>query len=296
MLFTDPHLSHFSSTENLRLAWWHVRKKKPGAGPDGIGPREFADRLEASLASLQRTLKRGSYRPGPVRVFRVEKKDGGTRPIVELCVADRVVERALYQVLAPLFDATFEEGNHAYRPGHSTRTAVRQLEGLCRNRLPIVAAIDIERCFESIPHRPLIKQLRARTSRAVTKVVRAIIEAHSEKGSTRGLAQGSVLSPLLCNVYLDRLDKALAARRIPAVRYADNLFLPAENYRTAKANVRTCARLLGRLDLKLNAAKTHFLNANRGAHLLGLDLHLGPKRMPARKDRQGARGRKAAGA
>ena len=112
---------------NLAEAWRHVRDNKGGAGIDGLSIAAFADREEERLAALHRKLRDRSYRPTPVKRVGIPKPDGGVRKLGIPSVTDRVVQQALVQKMAPIFEPHFADCSFGYRPGRSPHMAMRNL-------------------------------------------------------------------------------------------------------------------------------------------------------------------------
>ena len=112
---------------NLAEAWRHVRDNKGGAGIDGLSIAAFADREEERLAALHRKLRDRSYRPSPVKRVGIPKPDGGLRKLGIPSVTDRVVQQALVQKMAPIFEPHFADCSFGYRPGRSPHMAMRKV-------------------------------------------------------------------------------------------------------------------------------------------------------------------------
>jgi CRISPR-associated protein Cas1 len=262
----------------LEAAWVKVRGNGGCAGSDGVTLERFALGAPGRLVALQRALREGRYAPEPLRLFEVPKPDGGVRPLAVPVVADRIAQTALAQALGPLVEPELSEASFAYRPGRSVQQAVH---AICRYRdagFTWVVEGDIERCFERIPHAPLLDRLERLLAErpgaeAVTALVALWLEGFGHDLGTpgTGLAQGSPLSPLLANLYLDVVDEALEAEGagVRLVRYADDLVLLARSEAGAGAALERLAALLAAHALALNPEKSRVVSFDRGFRFLG---------------------------
>ncbi|MGY3436790.1 MULTISPECIES: CRISPR-associated endonuclease Cas1 [unclassified Marinovum] len=246
----------------LWSAWTKVRGNGGCSGGDGQTIPQIEPNARAVLAALAEELRSGTYHPRGYRRLDVRKTSGGTRPLAIPSVRDRVAQTAVAQELTPLFEPLFHDDSYGYRPGKSVDQAVRRVDMLRRSGLHWVAEADITRCFEMIPHDPMLsllaKTLEGRGGAAeVVDLVALWLEHAGQTLGTPGigLPQGSPLSPLLSNLYLDQLDDALASDNIAVVRFADDFVLLA---RSRKAAVRALDRadtVLGQHGLTLHSEK-----------------------------------------
>ncbi len=213
------------SVDGLRAGWDRVRLRSPLAGGDGVsvaqwGVAKGGAALEARLETLSASLIAGRYRPGPVRRFAVPKKHGGgTRTLGLPCVTDRVVQSAALIVLDPLFEAEFEDGSFGYRQGRSVKAAAERISALYRQGFHHVIEADILSYFDNVPHAALLDDLEAMLAEPPLIALFARWLDMAGLGDT-GLLQGAPISPLLANLYLDRLDEAVAGHGAHIVRFA----------------------------------------------------------------------------
>src|SRR6266508_1869123 len=216
----------------LERAWGQVRANRGAAGIDRITlatvEQYGVDRLLDELAA---DLKEGSYRPLPARrVFIPKPGTVERRPLSIPTVRDRIVQAAAKAVIEPIFEADFEPGSFGFRPRRSAHDALQVLIDQSWRGSRWVAETDIASCFESIPHDRLMAAIEERIcDRKLLKLLCALLRAGvMERGAVRrsvsGTPQGGVVSPLLCNVYLHRLDRFWRTRGCGVlVRYADDL-------------------------------------------------------------------------
>jgi RNA-directed DNA polymerase len=142
-----------------------------------------------------------------------------------------VVQQAVVQVWEPIFEADFSPHSHGFRPGRSTFSALRELYGQVRGGHVYLVDVDIEKFFDEIPHEPLIEAVAERVADgSVLRLVRLFLEALIQDGyrlvrPRAGTPQGGIVSPLLANIYLARMDRVLEAEGVSFVRYADDVRL-----------------------------------------------------------------------
>ena len=265
----------------LERAWGQVRRNRGAAGIDQATINDIeqygVDRL---LAELGADLKAGSYRPFPARrVFIPKPGSKERRPLSVPTVRDRVVQAALKIVLEPIFEAGFQPCSFGFRPRRAAHDALQVLiDESFRGRRWLVET-DIASCFEAIPHTGLMRVIEERIcDRHVLKLVRSLVRVGvMENGAVRrsvaGTPQGGVISPLLANVYLDRLDRAWQTRgRGVLVRYADDLVVMCRTRSEAELALRAVTVILAELGLEPKPAKTrivHLVEGGEGFDFLG---------------------------
>ena len=200
----------------LWRAWIAVRRNN---GAPGIGKTTLADVEEYGvtrlLGELAGELRAGTWRPLPARQVLIPKP-GSTerRPLAISAVRDRIVQAAVKIVLEPVFEADFLPASFGFRPGRSPQDALQVLIEECARGRRWVVETDIASCFSAIPHGKLMHAVQERVcDQPVLKLLRAMLRAGvMQDGQVRrpdtGAAQGGVISPVMCNVYLHRLDRA----------------------------------------------------------------------------------------
>jgi len=249
--------------KTLAVAWTKVRANKGAAGVDGQSIERFAARAEVYLSELSAALREGIYRPQVVKRVDIPKGDGRTRPLGIPTVKDRIVQQAVRLVIEPIFEAGFAEGSYGFRPGRGCHDALREVDRLIKEGFTHVVDADLASYFDTIPHDALVARVEAKIiDGGVLDLIRGWLKADILKGlerwtPTRGSPQGAVISPLLANIYLDPLDKLMAARGFRMVRYADDFVILCrmrEDADAALAEVRAWVTANG---LTLHPTKTH---------------------------------------
>jgi group II intron reverse transcriptase/maturase len=253
----------------LWRAWVAVRRNDGAPGIDRttldwIEQQYGIDRL---LGELSSELQDGSYRPLPARRVYIPKPGTSEqRPLSIPAVRDRIVQAAVKIVLEPIFEADFADCSFGFRPKRSQHDALQVLvDETFRGRRWVVET-DIADCFSAIPHDRLMQAVQERVcDQPMLKLLRAMLRAGvMESGTVRhpdtGTPQGGVVSPLLCNVYLHRLDRVWDARTFGVlVRYADDLLVVCKSEQQAHAALARLRALLADLGLKPKEAKTRIV-------------------------------------
>ena len=257
----------------LERAWELVRANR---GAAGIDKQTIADVEEHGVAKLldelALDLKDGRWRPLPARrVFIPKPGREELRPLSIPAVRDRVVQAAVKIVIEPIFEADMLECSFGFRPGRSAHDALQVVIDESWRGRRWVAESDIANCFEAIPHEALMSAIEERiVDRHVLKLLRAMVRAGVlENGSVKrtgtGTPQGGVISPVLCNVYLHRLDRQWARRGTGVlIRYADDLLVMCRTEQEAKSALAALAMILGELELELKHAKTRVVHLREG--------------------------------
>lgn len=240
----------------LRTAWRRVRANGGACGADKVRIDVFERRLHANLTRLAAELENGGYRPGELRPVAIAKPDGGARLLAIPDVRDRVVQASVATHLCGRFDPGFAEGSFGYRPCRGVDDALAALRAAHARGLAWTFDADIRDFFGEVRHDVLMRELSKRIGEdpRLMSIIGLWLRGFGRAG--RGLAQGSPLSPILANLYLDPLDRAFEAHGMPIVRYADDFVVPAASRARARAARALAATALARRGLRLNPAKT----------------------------------------
>ncbi|MFA6203142.1 MAG: CRISPR-associated endonuclease Cas1 [Gallionella sp.] len=259
----------------LREAFFAVRDNRGMPGVDGVDVDAFGENIESNLQALRLEVTGGRYQPLPVKRVWLPRPGKSSRPLGVPTVRDRVLQKSVAQVITPLLEEEFEECSYAYRRGRSVRMAVERIGLLQRQGFRWVVEADIENFFDCIPHARLLDELQAvvRDTELVALVAQWLV-APVQDGNrlvpvTLGVVQGSPISPLLANLYLDHLDEALLDKGFALVRYADDFIVLAKSRERAEAAVELSTEVLRDLELKLNPMKTRIVNFDSGFKFLG---------------------------
>jgi RNA-directed DNA polymerase len=263
--------------QNLQLAWKRVKANKGAAGVDGLDIEQTAEMLRTSWSDIRQALLQGTYRPSPVRKVLIPKPDGSQRQLGIPTVTDRLIQQALLQVLQPMMDPTFSEHSHGFRPGRRAHDAVKAARAYVQSGKRVVVDVDLEQFFDRVNHDILIDRLKKRIDDAgVIRLIRAYLNAGIMDGGVvmdrhLGTPQGGPLSPVLANVLLDEVDKALEARGYSFARYADDCNVYVGSKKAGERVMAYLRRLYTGLKLQINEAKSAVASAF-GRKFLGYAL------------------------
>jgi len=248
---------------NIDKAIEAVKRNKGAAGVDGM----TVDELEAYFAQhreeIKAQIRAGEYKPSPVRRVYIPKANGKKRPLGIPTVVDRVVQQMVAQVLSLGYDKYFSENSYGFRPNRDAHQAIGKALEYLNEGNEWVIDLDIEKYFDTVNHDKLISILRerindAKTLRLIRQFLRAgVMEDGLTSPSEEGVPQGGPLSPILSNVYLDKLDKELESRGLSFVRYADDCNIFVKSEMAANRVMKSVTNWLERkLRLKVSATKT----------------------------------------
>jgi RNA-directed DNA polymerase len=273
-------LLHHVSIAALREAF-HALKREAAPGVDGLTWASYAADLERRLADLhERVHKGGPYRPLPARRVYIAKPDGRQRPLAVAALEDKIVQRAVQEVLNAIYEEEFLGLSYGFRPGRGQHDA---LDALCTaitsRKVNYIVDADIRSFFDTVSHEWLIGFLEHRIGdkriiRLIVKWLKAgVLEDGVVTASDRGTGQGAVISPLLANIYLHYVIDLWAEhwRRTEArgdmiiVRYADDLVAGFEHEADAKRFLEAMRARLERFELALHPDKTRIVAFGRAA-------------------------------
>jgi CRISPR-associated protein Cas1 len=276
-LINSGLLERVSDISHLTEAWRHVQKRDSADGNVAPSVAAFAEDPEERLAALSTELRERRYHFGPLAPVAIPKDDGEIRTLLIAPAGDRVVERALAQVLMPIVDPILSPASYAFRPGLGVGSAIRRLVELRDEGLPWVCRTDIDDCFDSIPPRRVLKVIeQCLPDRGVLDLIADCIGPHRRPPRHRtglGIAQGGSLSPMLANLYLDAFDVRLLARGFPLVRYADDITIAVSNEKEGKMALKESELAAAALDLRLGADDTEIVSYEQGFAFLGEDFN-----------------------
>ncbi len=249
--------------ENLRHAYSRVLRNGGAPGPDGLTVDALGEYLKQNVASLREDLLAGRYRPQAIRSVTIPKPSGGTRELGIPNVVDRMVQQALLQVLTPVFDPSFSESSHGFRPGRSQHGALGQALGHIRAGFTWVVNTDLRRFFDTVQHDVLMARVARKVrDKRVLQLIGRFLRAGLMRGGVlspraQGTPQGGPLSPILSNILLDELDKELERRGHRFVRYADDFLIFKRTQRAAWRTEVAVRRFLAKeLRLQVNEKKS----------------------------------------
>lgn len=272
-----PLLDRALLDDSLLAGWERVRDNAGGPGVDGVTIAQFGLDILKRLPTLRQRVLGGHYAALPLRRIEMARPGKTPRILAVPCVADRVVQSAVALTLSPLLDPGFEDFSFGYRPGRSVPRAVQRLCDARDSGLVWVAEADIQTCFDTIPWAVVLQRLGdSLPDGSLLELIRQWLSLPLQWGDGhksrrhKGVPQGSPLSPLLSNVFLDGMDKALADGPWRAVRYADDFVIAAATREEAQRGLQRAAHWLKSNNLRLNLDKTRVVHVDQGFTFLGV--------------------------
>jgi RNA-directed DNA polymerase len=258
----DLLMERVVARENAEAALKRVRRNKGSPGIDGMTVEELEPYLREHWETIREQLLAGSYRPSAVRRKQIPKSGGGVRELGIPTVLDRFVQQLFLQVLTPIFDPTFSEHSHGFRPGRRAHDAVRKAQQYIQEGRRWVVDVDLEKFFDRVNHDVLMGKLENRIGdRRMLRIIRRFLEAGIMANGVvverhEGTPQGGPLSPLLANVLLDEVDKELERRGHTFVRYADDCNVYVRSKRAGERVLAALRRKYAKLRLRVNEEKS----------------------------------------
>ena len=274
---TEDLLERICSWDNMSEACARVVRNGGAGGVDGMAVSELPDWLEANHEALAGRILAGRYRPKPVRRVEIPKKERGKVRLLGIpTAADRMVQQAVAQQLAPIFEPRFHPDSYGFRPGRSAHDALRAVKRHADAGNVWVASMDLERFFDTVSQSRLVQLLSDALAdkRVVSLVHRFLMAGVAVDGvvepTPEGTPQGGPLSPLLANVLLNELDWELERRGHAFVRYADDFVILKRSRKAAERAMGSVTKYVeGRLFLRVNRDKSFVAHISRGVKYLG---------------------------
>ena len=265
---------------------------KKAVGIDKVTKSDYGKDLDENLRILIRKIRRGTYKPKPARLTEIPKEDGSTRPLAISCLEDKLVQMSVSVILTQIYEPLFLPCSYGYRPEKSCHDALKALNrATYQNPDGAIVEIDIRKYFNTIPHKVLMKLLREKISdHRFLRLIEILITAPIREGnrdvkSTCGCPQGSVISPILANIYLHHIidewfvsvSHSHIRGRTELVRFADDMVFVFEQARDAKRFYDVLPKRLSNAGLTMHADKSQIIPAGRVA---ALQAHQQGKRLP----------------
>ena len=272
-------LHHVYAVELLRKSYFDL-KREAAPGIDGETWRHYGEQLEERLHDLSRRLKRGAYRAKPARRAYIPKADGRERPIGVMTVEDKIVQRAVTEVLNAIYEQDFIGFSYGFRPGRSAHQALDMLTvGLMTRKVNWVLDADIQKFFDTLDQQWLVTCIERRIGdRRIVRLIQKWLKAGAlEEGtwacSEVGTVQGGSVSPLLANIYLHYVfdlwvhhwRKTRARGDVIVIRYADDFIVGFQHRHEAERFLADLRERFARFGLTLHPDKTRILEFGRFA-------------------------------
>jgi len=273
------NLMHHITVDLLRDGYYAL-KRDAASGVDDVTWHEFGEQLEERLSSLHERVQSGRYRAKPSKRIWISKSDGRQRPIGIAALEDKIVQKAVVWILNQIYEEDFLGFSYGFRPGCSPHNALDALwVGITRRKVNWVFDADIHGFFDAIDHQWLVKFVEHRIAdpriiRLIRKWLRAGVSEDGQWSKTKvGTPQGSVISPILANIYLhyvldlwvNKWRKSEANGEVIIVRYADDFVIGFQYQQDAERFTHELCERLRMFGLELNQDKTRLIEFGRFA-------------------------------
>ena len=254
---------------NLGTAARKVTGTKKSAGVDGQSCEAFEEHLTVETRRLSEEIKAQTYRPSPVRRVHIPKpgRPNETRPLGIPTVLDRVVQKAIVNVIEPILDNQFHERSFGFRHERGAHDALRIVEQKLQEGYAYVVDADLKGYFDTIPKDRLLALIKQHISDSrMLKLIKlfldqSIMEELREWTPDAGVPQGAVLSPVLSNLYLNPLDHQMADEGFEMVRYADDFVVLCRSQSEAEDALRMITAWVEEAGLTLHPTKTRIVDS-----------------------------------
>lgn len=256
-------IKQLTSKKNLNEAYLQVYRNKGAGGVDNVQVTELKSILEATGQLLNEQIEREAYQVSPIKGVEIPKSNGKKRLLGVPTVVDRFYQQALHQVLQPLFEPDFRTHSYGFRPERNAHQALQQSLENINSGYQDILDIDLKSFFDEVEHYILLELIYKKVKcKATMKLLRSFLRAPilingKLQKRTKGVPQGSPLSPLLSNILLNELDKELEKRGHRYVRYADDFSIYAKSKKSAKRVGNSIYKFLqDKLQLPINRDKS----------------------------------------
>ena len=279
VIVTDFHTNNLMEKilhkDNLNTAYKKVKSNKGAGGVDGMSVDELLPYLRENQEQLIQKIKKGKYKPNPVRRVEIPKEEKGkVRKLGIPTVVDRLIQQAITQVLSPIYEEQFSDNSYGFRPKRGAHNALKQCQENVNDGYVYVVDMDLEKFFDTVCQSKLIEIL-SRTIKdgkvisLIHKYLNAgVVESGLFAKTEVGVPQGGPLSPLLGNIMLNELDKELESRGHRFMRYADDCMILCKSKKSAKRTLENIIPFIERkLFLKVNREKTSVAHISKVKYL-----------------------------
>ncbi len=288
------NIGHLLNAELLRDVYQRLDGMK-AVGIDGITKEEYGSKLEENLGNLLQRVRRGTYHPQPARISEIPKEDGSFRPLAISCLEDKLVQSAVSRILTAIYEPLFLPCSFGFRTGLGCHDALSTLhQTTFKWKDGAVVEIDIRKYFNSIPLGPLEEFLRKKINdKRLLGLLHVLITAPTVCGGlviphTSGCPQGSILSPVLANIYLHHvidewfqtIGRSHFRGNASEIRYADDMIFVFEKAADAERFFEVLPKRLAKFGLEMHVDKSQLIPSGNQAAQRAL---IRGKRLPTYK-------------
>jgi RNA-directed DNA polymerase len=248
----------------------------------------YSQHVSIYLEELMRELKNRSYQPKPLKRVYIPKGKDKLRPLGIPAVACRIAQEVIRRLINPIFEKLFHNNSFGFRPGRNCHQAISKVGEYLSEGFQYIVDADIKGFFDNIPHELIMAEVSTEIAdgNILQLIERFLKSGVMEEGQLRptrkGTPQGGVISPLLANIVLNRLDQELDKRGYKFVRYADDFVILCKTKEQAQEALAFARSILeGQMELELSPEKTKISHLTEGFDFLG--FHFGPRGLSIRE-------------
>ncbi len=269
------NIGHVIDRELLQEKYRQLDGRK-AVGIDGVKKTDYGKRLKENLNDLMKRIRRGTYRPKPSRMVEIPKEDGSKRPLAISCLEDKLVQACATAILNEVYEPIFSKSSYGFRPNENCHKALKALmRHTYVNRDGAIVEIDIQKYFNTIPHEKMEGILRKKIKdERFLKLLKTLMRTPTMVGreireNKEGSPQGSIISPILANVYLhyvvdewfEKTVKQHIAGRAEMVRFADDMVFIFQHKRQGEKFYKILPERLKKYGLMLHAEKSQIIES-----------------------------------
>ncbi|GGG09301.1 MULTISPECIES: group II intron reverse transcriptase/maturase [Cysteiniphilum] len=274
---TFNNIGHLINADMLKEQYRQLDGTR-AVGIDNMTKRKYGKNLDNNLNDIIQKIRRGTYKPKPARITQIPKEDGSNRPLAISCLEDKLIQSAVSQILTAIYEPLFLSCSYGYRSGKSCHDALKALnQATYKHPHGAIVEIDIRKYFNTIPHVVLMELLRKKISdRRFLRMIEVLITApiredNEDKANTLGCPQGSIISPILANIYLhhvidewfENIKHTHLNGSAELVRFADDMVFSFARQDDAKRFYRVLPKRLSKAGLEMHGAKSSCIPAGR---------------------------------
>lgn len=273
------NIGHILSVEMLMEIYEQLDGNK-AIGIDGVTKQQYGENLNHNIANLITKVRKGTYKPKASRITQIPKDDGSTRPLAIACFEDKIIQSAVSKILELIFEPIFLPCSFGFRSKRSCHDALRALnQSAFKNWDGAIVEIDIKKYFNTIPHVGLLNCLTKRISdKRFLRLIEVLIQAEIyENGvvskNREGCPQGSIVSPVLSNIYLhyvidewfNEIKVSHLKGRSEEIRYCDDLVFTFEHKTEAERFYKVLPKRLRKFGLEIHQDKSSLITSGHNA-------------------------------
>jgi RNA-directed DNA polymerase len=262
--------------EMMVNAFKAVKRNRGAAGIDKISIDLYSRYIGTNLENLMRQLKDRSYVPKPLKRVYIPKGKGKMRPLGIPSVQCRIAQEVVRQLINPIFEKKFHNSSYGFRPGRNCHQAIYKVKEYLDQGYRYIVDADIKGFFDNIPHKLIMSEVAAEIAdgnilQLIERFLKSgVMEEGKLRPTSRGTPQGGVISPILANVVLNRLDHEFESKGYKFVRYADDFVILCKSMHEAEEALAFAKGILeDQMELEFSPEKTKIVHLKDGFDFLG---------------------------